>query len=72
MITAHCYPAGKSLKHRIITQLGAFRGHTMEHFRKILQTSTKHFADSLMTETNAEDGFLTCIGTDDIKQQPCL
>ena len=44
----------------------------MEHFGKILQTSTKHFADSLMAETNAEDGLLTCIGTDDIKQQPCL
>ena len=68
MVASHRNLKGKTGKNRVVAELGSLGGHAMEYFRKILQTSAKSFADGLMPQTNAEDGFLSGICAYNIEQ----
>src|SRR5574344_366131 len=72
MITSNFYATRQSAEYRIICHNTARSGDSMIHFRKIGQLTTKHFANSLMTQTHTKYRFATSIMTNNCQQQTCL
>ena len=69
MITPHHDATGKRGEKRVDAQLRAFGSHAVIDIGEIGQPCAEHFADGLVTEADAEDGFAAGIGTDDVQQQ---
>ena len=72
MITPNGDFAFETTEKRVVGHDVTRRSHPMENIGEVLQLSTEHLADGLMSKANAQDRFLAGVGADNIAEQACL